>query len=243
MDSGNGLTDADFANWLDTRMGKNGLTSLHIAVYKGDPASVRKLVSSGARTTITSKYAMNVIHFAAQGNKPWPIAYFREEHSMSLDEKDDDGNTPLHWACNFGSAIAAEFLLKWTDALNERNNLGLTPLHLAVNCAIASDNVRLAKILLFAGADRQVQDNKGQRPIDLVRKAETERKYNIAILAELRRLLTETSPVRSCLSFRVPAKKHEPNSLLAGSFIAFNTICHMIMFTVTIPSMRIVSTV
>jgi palmitoyltransferase len=220
-----GLIEADFANWIDAKMSKNGLTPLHIASYKGKNEIIRKLLNSGARHTIKSKYGMNVVHFAAQNNQPWPITFFREQYNVDLDDKDDDGNTPLHWACHFGSITAAEFILKWTKALNECNNAGHSPLRLAVESAISNDNTRLVRILLFAGADRNLKDKEGKIPIEVVTSAEEEGKYEQETINELKKMLVEPKDC-ACLMLRIPMKKLELNPFLVVCFFIFKILAN-----------------
>ena len=234
MEKGAQKTMADFANWLDTKLGKSGITPLHIASYKGRPDAIRKLISSGARISIMSTFGMNVIHFAAQGNQPWPIAYFYEHYHMNLDEKDVDGNTPLHWACHFGSAVAAEFLLKWSASLNEKNNAGHTPLHFAVEIAIDSECTRLVRVLLFAGAERHAEDNRGRMPMEIVRVAENEAQHDPEIITELKRLLAEPKGC-ACLTLKIPVKKTEPNPKMIFFFLFFHLFCQFVIFTIALP--------
>jgi len=46
--------------------------------------------------------------------------------------KDNNGNTPLHWAAHGGHRSVAEFLMANKAEVNAQNELGLTSLHLAV---------------------------------------------------------------------------------------------------------------
>src|SRR5208282_1549627 len=45
--------------------------------------------------------------------------------------KDENGNTPLHWASHFNNLEAAELLIKSGAQRNARDNAGETPLDLA----------------------------------------------------------------------------------------------------------------
>ena len=41
---------------------------------------------------------LNVMHVAAQGDQAYSLTYFRE-CGLDINSKDDEGCTPLHWAC------------------------------------------------------------------------------------------------------------------------------------------------
>jgi ankyrin repeat protein len=217
--------------WINGPMGKGELAPLHLAAYKGRPRVVRLLVQKGAEIRKKSKYGMSVIHFAAQNNQPWLIAYFKEEHGFDLDERDKDGNTPLHWACHFGSVNAAEFLLKWTpSSLNTKNKLGLSPLHLAVESVLASNSIRLIRVLLFAGADRNQVDNRGHKPIDIITKDTT-----LPIVTELESALIESNDCQ-CLMLKIPLRKLKSNSRLVFIFIFLHCVTHFFTWTLALPS-------
>lgn len=51
---------------------------------------------------------------------------------MNLNEIDNKGSTPLHWACYIGSENSVNFLCSWNIDVNIADKEGqLTPLHLA----------------------------------------------------------------------------------------------------------------
>eukprot|EP00826_Nyctotherus_ovalis_P066015 TRINITY_DN9731_c0_g1_i1.p1 TRINITY_DN9731_c0_g1~~TRINITY_DN9731_c0_g1_i1.p1 ORF type:complete len:274 (+),score=56.43 TRINITY_DN9731_c0_g1_i1:481-1302(+) len=217
-------------------MGNGRLTPLHLAAYRGRPRVVRLLVQKGAEIRSVNSYGMGVIHFASQSNQPWVIAYFKEEHDFPLDERDEDGNTPLHWACHFGSVNAAEFLLKWTfDSLNVKNKLGLSPLHLAVESALASNSTRLIRILLFAGADRNLADQRSQKPIDIIKAAKDTNRYLSTTINDLEKSLIDSNHCQ-CLMLKIPLKKLKPNPFLIFPFVITYSFAQFITWTVALPS-------
>ena len=142
-----------------------GITALHYASYKGRVKIIKKLIELGADIKITNKKGLNVLHFAAQGNQPNSLAYFKEKFNEDLDSLDSIYSTPLHWACYTNSIRAIDYLLCNNIELNQRNNEGFTPLHLA----IINDNVHIIKRLLRAGADKNIVDNNNRTPEDLAK--------------------------------------------------------------------------
>ena len=220
--------------WANQKMGTNELTALHIAAFKGNAVAIKRIVGLGADATIQSKHGMNVVHCAAQNDKTWPVVYFCKELGLEVDEKDKDGNTPLHWACHFGAISSASYLLKWSNCINSMNYTGETPLHLATMSAIASGASRLVKLLCFHGADRNIADSKGRIPIELVTEAEEEAKYSSDSLRELRNILKEPNECM-CLMVRVPIKKVNRSLKLPIWFYAMQILFQIIVQMFAVP--------
>ena len=95
---------------------------------------------------------MAPVHDAAQDNDvatlgglldlwPWMIE--------AEDEEDEDGDSPLHVACVFGSLDAARLLLDRGAVIDARDREGITPLMLAC----CGGFVDLVEMLLRRGAD------------------------------------------------------------------------------------------
>lgn len=228
--------ESEVRAWINAPMGNGRLTPLHLAAYKGRPRVVRLLIQKGAEIRRVNSYGMNVVHFASQNNQPWVIAFFKEEHNFPLDERDEDGNSPLHWACHFGSVNAAEFLLKWVfDSVNAKNKLGLSPLHLAVESALGSNSTRLMRILLFAGADRSLADQRGQKPIDIVRTAKDTNTYPSTTISDLEKSLSDSNHCQ-CLMLKIPLKKLKPNPFLMFPFVITYSFAQFVTWTVALPS-------
>jgi hypothetical protein len=87
---------------------------------------------------------------------------------MDIRCKDNRGSTPMHWACYSKSEIALCYLLSWVKNLDDQDIEGFTPLHLAVKSVEALRSTRPVRSLLIRGASRDMRDNSGKRPTDLV---------------------------------------------------------------------------
>ncbi|CAG0895971.1 unnamed protein product, partial [Cyprideis torosa] len=114
-----------------------GATPLHLAAVKGDAASLEVLVGEGRAD-------------------PWIKA--------------ENGWLPIHEAAWCGQPEAVRFFLKYNashpergDMLNERDNYGRTPLPHAVQMG----HVECVRLLLEAGADVTIANEKGNTPVDL----------------------------------------------------------------------------
>lgn len=99
-------------------------------------------------------YGANVLHIAAQGDAPAPLYYFVLKRSMSLEEKDNRGSTPLHWACYSRSEFALSYILAMNPNLDSTDNAGFTPLHLAIKSVGELRSTRPVRALLLKGASR-----------------------------------------------------------------------------------------
>ena len=47
---------------------------------------------------------------AAQGDRPNVLIYFKEKYNMNINEVDENGSTPLHWACYMSSEISINYI-------------------------------------------------------------------------------------------------------------------------------------
>jgi ankyrin repeat protein len=81
--------------------------------------------------------------------------------------------------------------------VNAQDNVGNTPLHLAVRSADHFPNTRSIKELLIKGASRDITEENGLKPIDLVDEIEDEQKKR-----ELAELLKDPGFYIPCCHFR-----------------------------------------
>ncbi len=78
-----------------------------------------------------------------------------------INEKDQQGETPLYIAAWNGNLQAVEILIKAGAEVNIRDIYGDTPLMAAVD----QGNVRIVKELIVAGADVTIKNNDGSTPL------------------------------------------------------------------------------
>ncbi|MEG9861781.1 MAG: ankyrin repeat domain-containing protein [Parvularculales bacterium] len=97
-------------------------------------------------------------------------AGFLLANGADIEDRAEDGSTPLHWAAWFSSASAVvKLLLDHGADIEARNGWGSTPLHRA---AENSETSAVVELLLDHGADGAVQNKSGDTPFDLIRKNE-----------------------------------------------------------------------
>lgn len=154
-----------------------------------------------------------MLHLAAQGDQPYSLTFFREK-GLSIYSVDYEQSTPLHWACFAGSETAIYYLQSWGSKVNAQDNVGNTPLHLAVRSAEHFPTTRSIKELLIKGASRDIKEENGLKPIDLVAEIENE-----ALRIELTQLLKKPGFYLPCCHFKQPIQKIEPNNNTLVCFI------------------------
>ncbi|MBC6415998.1 MAG: ankyrin repeat domain-containing protein [Bdellovibrionales bacterium] len=83
---------------------------------------------------------------------------------FDVNERDDRGQTPLHYASRYGILNkVVKALLKAGAEVNATDKNGYTPLH--ITSLYGSDNLDVMKTLLEAKAEVNVKDNKGNTPL------------------------------------------------------------------------------
>ena len=188
------LSNDEFVQFINKK-NKKGITPLHYSSFRGNIKLIDYLIKNGAKLDELSFKNMNVIHFAAQSNRPNSLLYFHLYHKNKFDFESLDitGCTPLHWACYSCAIEAVSYLLFLGVNINIRDFRGYTPLYLAV----LSNSPKIVKYLLQRGASIEIADNEGNTPLDLAR----EKKYKNIIK------ILENEEGFHC--FNKPSKKEE----------------------------------
>ena len=143
-----------------------GVTALHYAAYKGNMDLFDLLMKNGATVEAVTNLGKNVLHMAAEGNQPSMIIYLISQHGQDILSMDENGSTPLHWACYSGSEEAVNFLIYLNAKIDAQDKEKLTPLHLAA----LGGKEKIVLRLLQKNADKNLSNTKGELPIDLARK-------------------------------------------------------------------------
>ena len=113
----------------------------------------------GADITTKNVYGANVLHIASQGDAPCPLYYFAKIKNMDINEVDNRGSTPLHWACYSKAEYALSYLLAMGPNLEARDQHGQTPLHLAIKSVAELKSTRPVRSLLLKGSNRASKTN------------------------------------------------------------------------------------
>jgi len=65
----------------------------------------------GANLKIRNKNGVSLMHKAAMDDNSYLITYLRDKAKFTINEVDNEGNTPLHYACFHCSEYAAFWLI------------------------------------------------------------------------------------------------------------------------------------
>jgi ankyrin repeat protein len=88
---------------------------------------------------------------------------------MDLEQTDNRGSTPLHWACYSKSEFALNYIIAMKPNLELQDQGGFTPLQLAVRSVVEIKTTRPVRALLLKGASRQATNIKGETCTDLIK--------------------------------------------------------------------------
>ena len=94
----------------------------------------------------------------------------RATHSHSINQKDIDGMTALHWAAPRGHLAIARLLLEKAADINAQDVGGLTALHMAAELG----NKGAIRFLLEKGSDINAEDKYGRKALHMAAKANNE---------------------------------------------------------------------
>ncbi|KAJ5301629.1 hypothetical protein N7508_006492 [Penicillium antarcticum] len=115
-----------------------GMEPIHLAAANSKPL-VSKLISRGVSISNQTLTNQNVLHFAASAregnNVGLLIAESRAKKTLDslLNQRDGNGSSPLHKACQSGSLESVLFLVEAGAEVDIQDNTGVTPLDLCRN--------------------------------------------------------------------------------------------------------------
>uniref|UniRef100_A0A1D1YME2 Acyl-CoA-binding domain-containing protein 2 n=1 Tax=Anthurium amnicola TaxID=1678845 RepID=A0A1D1YME2_9ARAE len=105
---------------------------------------------------------LDAIHvFAREGEADALLAQL--DNAVSVNLRDSEGRTPLHWAVDRGHFNIVEILISKGADVNAKDGEGQTSLHYAILC----ERDAIAELLIKHGADCNARDNDGHSPHDL----------------------------------------------------------------------------
>jgi ankyrin repeat protein len=133
------------------------------AIEKKDAALFRKSIQNGAGSEIKGSNGGNIFHLMNDTISNEEMISILKNQGISLNETDNNGNSPLHVAILAGESEYARSLINQGADLNIKNKLGLSPLHLA---AFLNDR-EVANHLLQKGAEIDIKGNSGYTPLHI----------------------------------------------------------------------------
>ena len=148
-----------FKNFINAKTQIDNQTALHYASFRGNIKIIKLLIENYAEINVISSNGYNMLHKAAQGNKPSAIIYFNKKYGMSLDATDENLMNALHLASANGMDNSVIYLLSLGLDPNIKDKFGYTALHYAVK----KNHTRIIKKLLQRGADRNIEEYKTKK--------------------------------------------------------------------------------
>jgi len=105
------------------------------------------------------------IHSLAFDGRIQELQQLLQQHPSQIDARNEDGDTPLHYACWAKQLGVVGVLLAFSPDVNAKGCYGRTPLHYAVHEG-SPISVPVVISLLNAGADPGIADSNGFSPAD-----------------------------------------------------------------------------
>ncbi|XP_032802655.1 acyl-CoA-binding domain-containing protein 6 isoform X2 [Petromyzon marinus] len=133
-------------------------------------------VTSGFGPVMSSLYKEEIIREEdktvfdhCKDNEVNRLAAALKQDAFDINQRDEEGRTLLHWACDRGHLETVELLLKRGANVNSQDDEGQTALHYACGC----DFPAAVRLLLAFGADPSIPDSEGTLPSQLADTAQT----------------------------------------------------------------------
>ena len=148
-----------FKNFINARTQGDNQTALHYASFRGNIKIIKLLIENYADVNAVTSNGYNMLHKAAQGNKPSAIVYFHKKYNMDLEATCENKMNALHLSAAIGMDNSVIFLLSLGLNPNIQDIFGYTALHYAVK----KSHIRIIKKLLQKGADRNIIEKRHKK--------------------------------------------------------------------------------
>ena len=217
-----GMNSKDSLSKFINEKTNEGLTALHYAAYKGNIPLLQLLIKNGASVDAVTNLGKNVIHMAAEGNQPSMMIYLISKEHQSSQIVDENGSTPLHWACYAGAEEAVNFLLNLGANIDAQDKEKLTPLHLAV----IGGREKIVLKLLQKNANKNLLNVRKELPIDLAKKKNNKKIINI---------LEDDDNYNPLCSLQIPKYYIEPKDIYKKFILIMIIIPEIIIYLFILP--------
>eukprot|EP00803_Ostreobium_quekettii_P003138 evm.model.scf_3997.1 EVM.evm.TU.scf_3997.1 scf_3997:5735-7146(+) len=104
----------------------------------------------------------NCLHEQAAQGAVREVQSLLDGARATVDDRDEEGRTALHWAADRGQLPMVLALLRWGASVDLQDSDGQTALHYAALC----EHEEIAKTLMESGAVSTIRDNMNETPRD-----------------------------------------------------------------------------
>lgn len=133
------------------------------SIANQDIALIQEAIDNGAGKDYKGIYGGNIFHILDEKTASERLISTLKSRGLSIDETDNAGNSPLHYAILKGRSAYAKLLIDQGASLELKDRLDLSPLHLAVYM----NNSEVTNKLLSKGAIVDIRGNTGYTPLHM----------------------------------------------------------------------------
>jgi len=121
------------------------------------------LIQHGANPHLVDSQDFSCVHSVTHSSNHWALLYMLCQPEITVDERDNMGLTPLHWAAQQGDRLSVEVLLEFGANPNVVDRNGLTALHWAAS----GGNRSCISQLLEAGVDVRAMNRDHRQALEM----------------------------------------------------------------------------
>ena len=199
---------------------KEGITALHYSVIKGNFEIFKLLKKFGANLDAVTNTGKNIMHLAAESNQTSMMIHLYLNEAQDITSVDENGSTPLHWACYYKAEECVKYLLHLNADINAEDNEKFTPLNIAAN----NNNVNIVRILIRNGANKKIRNKYNQLPLDIAKKKNYKEIINILTRGE-----------NHLCTLDMPNKYIKPTDTYRRAILIILCICEIIIIIFVLP--------
>ena len=133
------------------------------AIGKKDPVLLKELINAGAGRSLRGENGGNIFHLLGNSIAGEDMITTIKNKGISINEADNFGNTPLHYALLSGDTQYAKSLLNQGANIVTLNQMELSPLHLATYL----NNIDIVKEMMKKGVKVDLSGNTGYTPLHI----------------------------------------------------------------------------
>lgn len=133
------------------------------AIGKKDPVLLKELINAGAGRSIKGENGGNIFHLLGNSIAGEDMITTIKNKGISINETDNFGNTPLHYALLSGDTQYAKSLLNQGATIVTMNSMELSSIHLATYL----NNIDIVKEMMKKGVKVDLKGNTGYTPLHI----------------------------------------------------------------------------